>query len=109
MYKDENGNFKGEALVVYFKPQSVQLAIQMLDESDFRPGVHGPNGMMRVTEADPNFKKTVNEGPDNKPQATSNEPKKKKKLTREQKASIERKQQMNRCVAALSNHVGLSD
>lgn len=34
----ENGVFKGEALVVYHSIESVLLAIQMLDESNFRPG-----------------------------------------------------------------------
>ncbi|KAL9055192.1 MAG: hypothetical protein Q9162_003685 [Coniocarpon cinnabarinum] len=62
MYKDKNGRFTGEALVVYFRPESISLAIQMLDDSDFRPGVTGPGGSMRVSEADPNFKK-VQDGP----------------------------------------------
>lgn len=36
MYKDEEGNFKGDALIMYFKPESVTLAVQMLDDSQFR-------------------------------------------------------------------------
>ncbi|KAL1996755.1 hypothetical protein VTN49DRAFT_7620 [Thermomyces lanuginosus] len=56
MYQDEHGNFKGEALVVYFRPESVSLAIQMLDETDFRLGQPGPQGPMRVQEADFSFK-----------------------------------------------------
>ncbi|KAL1961955.1 hypothetical protein VTN77DRAFT_736 [Rasamsonia byssochlamydoides] len=56
MYTDEQGNFKGEALVVYFRPESVNLAIQMLDETDFRLGVAGPQGPMRVQAADFSFK-----------------------------------------------------
>ena len=42
--------------LVYFKPESVQLAIQMLDDSDFRMGEKGPMGPMRVTEADASYK-----------------------------------------------------
>ena len=57
MYEDSEGQFKGEALVVYFRPESVDLAIQMLDDSDFRLGVVGPNGKMRVQKADYSFKK----------------------------------------------------
>jgi HIV Tat-specific factor 1 len=39
MYADDEGTFKGEAKVIYFKPQSVSLAITMLDGTDFRkPG-----------------------------------------------------------------------
>lgn len=56
MYEDEKGNFKGEALIVYFRPESVNLAIQMLDDSDFRLGVAGPTGKMRVQAADFSYK-----------------------------------------------------
>lgn len=56
MYTDDQGNFKGEVLVVYFRPESVNLAIQMLDDSDFRLGVTGPEGPMRVQAADFSFK-----------------------------------------------------
>ncbi|KAI9093433.1 hypothetical protein DFS34DRAFT_596109 [Phlyctochytrium arcticum] len=38
LYKDGNGVFKGDALVVYLKRESVLLACSLLDESDFRPG-----------------------------------------------------------------------
>ncbi|KAL1862157.1 hypothetical protein Plec18170_000981 [Paecilomyces lecythidis] len=56
MYTDENGKFKGDALVVYFRPESVNLAVQMLDETDFRLGVTGPQGPMKVQPADFSFK-----------------------------------------------------
>ncbi|KAL4809554.1 hypothetical protein BDV18DRAFT_132327 [Aspergillus unguis] len=56
MYMDDEGKFKGEALIVYFRPESVNLAIQMLDDSDFRLGVTGPQGPMRVQAADFSFK-----------------------------------------------------
>ncbi|PKY09033.1 putative nuclear mRNA splicing factor-associated protein [Aspergillus campestris IBT 28561] len=56
MYVDDQGNFKGEALVVYFRPESVNLAIQMLDDTNFRLGVPGPQGPMKVQVADFSFK-----------------------------------------------------
>ncbi|KAB8074042.1 putative nuclear mRNA splicing factor-associated protein [Aspergillus leporis] len=56
MYTDDDGKFKGEALVVFFRPESVNLAIQMLDDSDFRLGVTGPQGPMRVQAADFSYK-----------------------------------------------------
>ncbi|KAJ5166836.1 nuclear mRNA splicing factor-associated protein [Penicillium canariense] len=56
MYNDESGKFKGEALVVYFRPESVNLAIQMLDETDFRFGQPGPLGPMKVQAAELSFK-----------------------------------------------------
>lgn len=64
MYPDEKtGKFKGEALVVYFRPESVGLAIQMLDDVDFRPGQQGPEGKMTVMPADLSFKKHKDENP----------------------------------------------
>lgn len=57
MYEDTKGQFKGDALVVYFRPESVKLAVQMLDDSDFRPGERGPDGKMRVQAADFSYKK----------------------------------------------------
>lgn len=56
MYTDENGNFKGDALVVYFRPESVNLAVQMLDETGFRLGTTGSQGPMKVQPADFSFK-----------------------------------------------------
>lgn len=56
MYEDDKGQFKGDALVVYFRPESVDLAVQMLDDSDFRLGTEGPMGKMRVQAADFSYK-----------------------------------------------------
>ncbi|KAF1356115.1 hypothetical protein BDV97DRAFT_341042 [Delphinella strobiligena] len=49
MYANDDGSFKGDARIIYFKPQSVPLAIQMLDSSDFRTG---SEGSMKVELAD---------------------------------------------------------
>ena len=38
MYKDSEGSLKGDGLVVYFKEESVQLAVDLLDDSEFRMG-----------------------------------------------------------------------
>ncbi|OAL30938.1 hypothetical protein AYO20_08523 [Fonsecaea nubica] len=56
MYEDDKGQFKGDALVVYFRPESVNLAVQMLDDTDFRLGTQGPMGRMRVQAADFSYK-----------------------------------------------------
>ncbi|KAK1600598.1 splicing factor u2af-associated protein 2 [Colletotrichum navitas] len=58
MYTDDKGNFKGDALVVFFKPQSVEMAIMLLDDTDFRfaPGT-GETPKMRVQAADSSYKK----------------------------------------------------
>ncbi|RDA96056.1 hypothetical protein CP533_5828 [Ophiocordyceps camponoti-saundersi (nom. inval.)] len=62
LYKDESGNFKGDALVVFFKPESVSMAIMLLDDTDFRYTAHGKGeGRMRVQEADSSYKKVQQE------------------------------------------------
>ncbi|PKS10467.1 hypothetical protein jhhlp_002218 [Lomentospora prolificans] len=59
MYNDEQGNFKGDALVVFFKPQSVEMAITLLDDTDFRYTSSGlTEGKIRVQPADSSYKKT---------------------------------------------------
>lgn len=50
LYADENEQFNGEALVVYFMDDSVDLAITMLDEAELRVGELGT--MMRVKKAE---------------------------------------------------------
>lgn len=89
MYKDDHGNFKGEALVVYFRPESVGLAIQMLDETEFRFGVTSPSGPMRVEVADDSYH-------------TSKKPDRVVQHTAEERRKIaERTKKLNRCVEIL--------
>lgn len=56
LYTDDQGNFKGDALIVYFRAESVDLAVQMLDDTDFRFGEAGPSGKMKVQAADFSYK-----------------------------------------------------
>lgn len=56
MYAKEDGSFSGEALVVYFKEDSVNLAVNLLDESELRLG--DPSTVIRVTKADFSHKST---------------------------------------------------
>lgn len=65
LYADEKGEFKGDALVVFFKPQSVEMAIMLLDETEFRYTESGlSEGKIRVQAADSSYKKTTyNEEP----------------------------------------------
>jgi HIV Tat-specific factor 1 len=53
MYENEEGQFKGDALIVYFRPESVNLAIQMLDDTSLRLG---DAEKMRVQAADFSYK-----------------------------------------------------
>jgi HIV Tat-specific factor 1 len=53
MYENEKGQFKGDALIVYFRPESVNLAIQMLDDTSLR---FGNVEKMKVQAADFSYK-----------------------------------------------------
>lgn len=57
LYNDEQGRFKGDALVVFFKPQSVDMAIMLLDDTPFRIEDGQSSGNMRVQVADSSYKK----------------------------------------------------
>ncbi len=46
-YDDKTGMFKGEALVVYFKAESVELAIQMFDETSIRAAIGQQTGQQQ--------------------------------------------------------------
>jgi len=56
MYTDEEGNFNGEALIVYFKKDSIALAIRMMDDYFFRIEDQSA-GSIRVKEADFSYKR----------------------------------------------------
>ena len=50
LYAKEDGSFSGDALVVYFKEESVALAVAMLDDAELRIG--DPSTRMNVSQAD---------------------------------------------------------
>ena len=54
LYTNEDGTFKGDALVVFFKAPSVQMAITLLDDTEFR---YGDKTRMKVVEAESSYKK----------------------------------------------------
>ena len=83
---------------MYFKPESVALAIQMLDDSDFRFGEKGPMGPMRVTEADTSYKAQKD-----KPLATEQAKKRGTGANRDRQKVIKKNEQMNRFVYRLFN------
>jgi HIV Tat-specific factor 1 len=56
LYTDEKGEFKGDALIVFFKAPSVDMAIMLLDDTEFRIGDRS-NGKMRVQAAESSYKK----------------------------------------------------
>lgn len=50
LYAKEDGSFSGDALVVFFKEDSVILSVNLLDEAELRLGQ--PHTVMRVSKAD---------------------------------------------------------
>ncbi|KAK1922474.1 hypothetical protein DB88DRAFT_441521 [Papiliotrema laurentii] len=50
MYYDDDGKFKGEALVMYFKEGSVDLAITLLDDTELEMGAGFGNMRVRVAD-----------------------------------------------------------
>ena len=84
LYTNEDGSFKGDALILYFRAESVDLAVQMLDDTDFRLGQPTPTGRMKVAAADFSYK-TQKDAP------TKSNNKDKKKI-------IKKTQKLNRSV-----------
>jgi HIV Tat-specific factor 1 len=84
LYTGANGEFKGDALIVFFKPASVNLAIMLLDDTDFRFGEMGSSGKMRVQAADSSYKKV---------QHTEGEEKERPKVNMKDKQKIIKKTQ----------------
>lgn len=61
LYTNDSGDFKGDALVVFFKAPSVEMAITLLDDTEFRIGDKN-NGTMRVQAAERSYKKVQEPG-----------------------------------------------
>lgn len=59
IYRTEDGTPKGDALIVFFRSESVELAEQLFDDTEFR---YGSGQKMRVQKANIDYKKekTVN-------------------------------------------------
>lgn len=79
-------------ILVYFRSESVQIAIDMLDETDFRLGQQVITGPMRVTEADMSYKSQKDQ-----PLATEQAKKQKDSgRNRDRKKVIKKNQEMNK-------------
>lgn len=66
LYANDDGSFSGEALVVYFKEESVPLAINLLDDAELRIG--DPSTIMKVQKAE--FRNTGGAGGGEAPRRT---------------------------------------
>lgn len=97
IYVDDDGQPKGDALVVFFRPESVQLAIDMLDETEFRPGERSDKGPMRVTVADQSYKQQKDQ-----PLKSDQAKKKGTGANKDRDKIIKKNQELNRYVATTS-------
>ena len=90
---------------MYFRPESVRLAIDMLDETDFRLGQKAVTGPMRVSEADSSYKNQKDH-----PLATESAKLRGTGANRDRQKIIKKNQEMNRYAlvqATLSTSIDL--
>jgi HIV Tat-specific factor 1 len=85
MYAKDDGSFSGDALVVYFKEDSVLLALNILDGAELRLGE--PSTTMKVQKADfgHNTSTQSNDSGDAKPRRTVDKKKASKRIGKMQK------------------------
>jgi HIV Tat-specific factor 1 len=50
LYYDDDGKFKGEALIMYFKEGSVDLAVTLLDDTELEMGAGFGNMRVRIAD-----------------------------------------------------------
>lgn len=89
LYYDDDGKFKGDALIMYFKEGSVDLAITLLDDTELELGAGYGNMHVRVAEYDRT--KTSAEGGSESTQKSGEQPSQKKPLTAEEKNRMSRR------------------
>ena len=90
MYADDKGEFNGEALIVYFKKDSVAMAINLQDDYPFRLG--DESSKTKVQEADMSYKKH-----------TDGQVVKEKLVRKDKKAAERHRAEMNRKLAEWSD------
>ncbi|KLT39738.1 hypothetical protein CC85DRAFT_330491 [Cutaneotrichosporon oleaginosum] len=88
LYYDDDGKFKGDALVMYFKEGSVDLAITLLDDTELELGAGYGNMRVRVAEYDRSETSEANPEP---AQKATHQPPQKKPLTAEEKSRMKRR------------------
>jgi HIV Tat-specific factor 1 len=88
MYARDDGTFSGEALVVYFKEDSVVLALNLLDDAELRLG--DSSTVMRVQGAQFGHKNTGGDahGHDAKPRKTVDKKKATRRIGKMQKSVL---------------------
>ncbi|WWC64146.1 uncharacterized protein I303_106754 [Kwoniella dejecticola CBS 10117] len=103
LYYDDEGRFKGEALIMYFKEGSVDLAITLLDDTELELGSGYGNMRVKVAEYTPKDKEhpapTDKEEKKDSADHAYGRAEKKKKLTHEEK------QKMSKRIKTMQNKI----
>jgi HIV Tat-specific factor 1 len=100
LYTNENGEFKGDALIVFFKAPSVDMAIMLLDDTDFRIRDDGVgSGRMRVQPAEASYKKVQHNNEEEK----EKEKQKQKSSARDKQKIIKKTQKLDARLADWSD------
>lgn len=87
MYAKDDGSFSGDALIVYFKEESVALAVAMLDDAELRIG--DDKTRMNVSQAQFSHKETHSrQDGESKPRKVVDKKKVSKRLGRMQKYGL---------------------
>jgi HIV Tat-specific factor 1 len=86
MYASEDGSFNGQALVVFFKEDSVTLAVNLMDDAELRLG--DMNTKMRVQKAEFSHKNTGGDGQPSAPRKTVDKKKISKRLGKMQRCVL---------------------
>lgn len=97
LYYDEGGKFKGEALIMYFKEGSVDLAVTLLDDTELEFGAGCGN--MRVREAEYQHSKS------NHDKRSEGRPLQSSQATEKKKLSAEEKQRLSKRMRTLEEYV----
>lgn len=87
LYKDEEGRPKGDALVIYFKPESVPLAVELMDDTKIRPT---DERNIKVQKADYSYKKNHSNESSQNGAEQERGTEKKKQLTAAEKRKIQK-------------------
>jgi HIV Tat-specific factor 1 len=85
LYTDDKGKFKGDALIVFFKAPSVKMAIDLLDDYEFRIDGGQNSGKMRVQPAESSYKKVQHNESEEKERPKTNTKDKQKIIKKTQK------------------------
>ncbi|WAQ87180.1 hypothetical protein PtA15_8A81 [Puccinia triticina] len=93
LYKDDKtGIFNGSALIVFLKPESVELAIRLFDDTSLRLGSGPEEDRMQVSRAEFSHKKVTDPqqtGSNSNPQSTDQQRKKRAKKVEKLKSKLE--------------------